>query len=699
MSRESAERARAAILHDLASPDEEVRRLAVERLPELPTDEARAGLLTALGDESWRVRKSAVERIVAEGDSEDLQTSLIHALADGENPGRRNSAYEALVGIGTSVTDRLVESLTSDDVDVRKLVLDTLAGIGDPDACAPVCRALSDPDPNVRGAAADALGVIGSAEAGSALHAAAVQADEDQLVRLSALRALALIEFAISVDELAPVLEVGVLRPAAYALLGRVGDRAAVACLLKGLDLNSRPSREAAMASLLGVLAKSDGQASLALVLDIREAALAADQLIPSAVERLEQADLSTRMMLIQFLGLCRDPRSVIPILEAGRDEAIAEISHATLESLGDLTFTVMQEAWADLDLELRTDACRLMGRVEASDDATTLLLGALDDVDAELRAAAARALGQRQCVEAMPELVRRLETAALDAEPESEDEVRALVEALVTLASPHCKDGSVAIEVIQRLSARLQGAKEELRLAIATVLGRIGRHEDEELVADLLRDPSARVRRAAVEALSRLEPGAASEPLRLALADESPLVRVAAAVALGNSSNAAVIDDLQRLIHDEDPRVSSAAVRSIGAHCQRDNVPVEQAVSLVEHALSGNGMVALAVVDALDLIGGQYAAEAALKVLDREEPEPVQAAVACIGANGDPETVAELVSLIAHSSWSVRAEAIQTLSDRGVKKAVPSILRRLETEQDSFVRDAINRALKRLED
>ena len=42
-------------------------------------------------------------------------------------------------------------------------------------------------------------------------------------------------------------------------------------------------------------------------------------------------------------------------------------------------------------------------------------------------------------------------------------------------------------------------------------------------------------------------------------------------------------------------------------------------------------------------------------------------------------------------------AEAIAALSDRSVAKAVPALLRRLETEQDDFVRDAMLRALDRL--
>ncbi len=700
MSTMAEAREREGILDDLASSDEELRRLAVERLVELPEDEALPRLLEALGDQSWRVRKSAVDRLVSCSAREELGAALIGALADGENSGRRNSAFEVLVGIGRPMTARLVETLASEDVDVRKLAVDALAGIADPEAAEPVCRCLQDPDANVRGAAADALGLIGGETSTRALRQVAVTEHEDQLVRLSALRALDDVGHPLGVDELAGVLEVSVLRPAAYALLGRRADEAAVACLLKGIDVAARTSREAAMEALVRVLSKRDGVEHDALVERIREATLASEHVIESSLSRLASADLATRMMLIQFLGLSGDSRIVVPILECGRDEAIAEVASSTLESLGATTVRALRDAWEELPLEARIDACSLLGRLDGECDPTALLLGALDDVHGELRAAAARALGERRCVDALPGLVRRLESAAMDAEPESEEEVAALIDGLVMLAERDDSNArSIAEDVIARLADRLEGAEDEVRLAIAGVLGRIGRHEDDELVARLLRDPNARVRRAAVEALSRLEPGAASEPLRLALADEAPLVRVAAAVALGQSTNPAVIDDLQRLIHDDDSRVSAAAVRSIGKHCREDKVPVERAVALIEHALDCDGMVVLAAVDALSMIGGDTAARAALPVLGRTEPEPAQAAVACIGEHGDPETVASLISLIGHESWSVRAEAIQTLADRNIERAVPAILRRLETEQDSFVRDSILRALKRLED
>jgi HEAT repeat protein len=75
-----------------------------------------------------------------------------------------------------------------------------------------------------------------------------------------------------------------------------------------------------------------------------------------------------------------------------------------------------------------------------------------------------------------------------------------------------------------------------------------------------------------------------------------------------------------------------------------------------------------------------------------------VREAVACIGAQNHSANLDRLLPLVSHPDWSVRAEAIQVLADRRVTKAVPTILRRLETEQDGFVRDAILRALEKLE-
>ena len=179
-------RDRESILEDLESTDEEVRRLAVERLTLLPSAEAIPVLVERLGDSSWRVRKAAIDRLAASAESSEATRRLVAALGDGENTSRRNAALEALMRCGREAVPTLIEASHDRDVDVRKQVVDALGGIGDESAAGRLVEMLGDPDPNVRGAAADALGAIGSARSVSALLAVANE-DEESLVRLSAL--------------------------------------------------------------------------------------------------------------------------------------------------------------------------------------------------------------------------------------------------------------------------------------------------------------------------------------------------------------------------------------------------------------------------------------------------------------------------------------------------------------------------------
>jgi HEAT repeat protein len=212
-----------------------------------------------------------------------------------------------------------------------------------------------------------------------------------------------------------------------------------------------------------------------------------------------------------------------------------------------------------------------------------------------------------------------------------------------------------------------------------------------------LLADPSPAVRRTAVEALVR-EP--APESLRIALADESALVRIAAAGVLAHCAAPTVLDDLACLTRDEDARVRAAAVRAVAtrAAAPGDGAGRERCFALLTAALEDEGAVALAAVEGLAGLGGAASARRTLVALERGEAEILRAALRCIGSHGDAECLERLLPLVSHREWSVRAEATQVLAERGFSRALPPILRRLETEQDDFVRSVILRALARLE-
>jgi HEAT repeat protein len=698
MTFEFDDRDRASVLRDLVGEDEEVRRLAVERVAALPVDEAIPHLVERIGDDSWRVRKAAVERLVACSERTRVVDALIMALGDGENTGRRNSAVEALVDCGSRAVPQLVAAMESQDPDVRKLVVDALAGIGDPRSAPALVGRRDDPDANVRSAIADALGAIGGEQAAGALQEVAVREDEEQFVRFSAMHALAALDVPVRARDLAPVLTDPVLRPAGLALLGRMDDDEADAVLLKALGSHSRSVRESAIGSLLRALARLDGAEADRLTARIREAIQASPLVVGSAVDRLNDSNLRTRLMLIQFLGLAQAEEAVVPMLLAAQDEALAEIAAANLEMLGAISEAAIDEAWTELDANARRDACQLFGRMTGSASASRLF-AALEDPSPELRNAAAASIGNRRLADALPLLVHRLECAAVEDDFERDEEVEVLTEALIELArSTPDSDPDVTEHAISLLTSSIEGAAETVRLAIATVIGRIGRHQDSQVVEFLMKDPSPLVRRAAVDALARLEPGEAGESLRLALADESPTVRIAAVGALGASQNIEVIDVLRCLAEDEDSDVRAAAVGTVGRRFASSPEAEHRALvtQLIDSALDDDAAVALAAVHTLREMDGATA-EHVLRVLDRPEAELVQEAVRCIGMNGDAASLEALIPMISHPDWTVRAETIQALADRGFEKAVPAVLRRLETEQDDFVRDTMLRALDRL--
>jgi len=693
-------RDRESIEHDLTSADAEVRRLAVERLPLLPPADALPTLAECLGDESWRVRKSAVVCLETVPEDWPVAEHLIRALADGDNPGRRNAAVEALVRIGRRMVEPLLAAVDSSDVDVRKLVVDALAGIGSERAVPRLSLLLADSDPNVRGAAADALGAIGGADAVRALVETALRDGEESLVRFSALRGLARLGVPVDAGALKSALSDPLLRPVAFAVLGRGDDPEAVGVLLAGLAAGSRAAREAACEALLHRVGRADPATAESLIARIRESALAAPLTIADAIRRLSEAELGVRLLLVQFLGIVRSSDSGVPLLLAARDEALAEVALATLASFADVADAEIDGCFPVLDVDVRTLACELLGRT-ASASGAQRLIAALEDAEPSVRVAAARGLACRADPSATTALVRRLEATAGDPEPEAEEERAAATDALVRIATAAPED-EARRGTLEMLAGGFDGAEVPVRLAMARVMREIGGPEHVEHMSLLVQDPSSEVRRTAVAALARMGPDAAAEMLRLALADEDASVRIVAAAALGEAAEPRVLPDLERLLTDEDGGVRAAAVRAIAGFAPAlagDAATRERIEALLRHALGDIAPVAIAALEAFERIGDTVSLGPVVAVLEHADAEVVQSAVRCLERHGRDEDLSGLLPLLGHDHWSVRAAAIEALASRRVRSALPAVLRHLEREQDEFVREVLLRALARLEE
>jgi len=688
---------RDSLIADLRHSDEEIRRLAVERLSLLAPGEAVAPLVDCLGDPSWRVRKAAVERLAALDDSAGTVRALVQALADGENSGRRNSALEALTRFGAVAVPVLVEASRDADVDVRKQAVDALAAIGAPAAAERLLELLADADANVRASAAEALGAIGT-QAATPLLLARVIGDAEPLVRLSALRSLARLEASLSLAELSPALADPLLRPAAYLLLGWSEDVGAEETLIKALTGPARSAREAAMEALVK-RASLAPPGEEALHVERLRAATADAPFLADALERLREAPLTTRLVLVQFLGWLARPDCVEPLLDAAEDEALREVVLGVLASAGPEVEAQVARLWPRLSDATRLSAAALLGRTRG-EAGEGLLQRALVAGEAALRGPVARALAERGTHAALPALVLALRAAAAaerdgDAsESELRSEIEGAIHELVLGAGPALGARAAAL-----LEAESEGAPEGFRLATARLLGRIGSTEHRQRIELLLSDPSAAVRRAAVEALAQVAPQQL-EPLRCALADETPLVRIGAATALAASGDPTVVADLAGMMDDAEPRVVAAVLRAL-ARCVKatdDEAARGRALLLLSVGLTHGGSSGLAALDALSAIGGEDVVTLALTALQSAEPELAEAAVACIGMHAARTQLSELLGSLAHPAWNVRARVAQVMQERRQVHAIPALIRQLEDERDDFVRGAILAALQCLE-
>ena len=78
------------------------------------------------------------------------------------------------------------------------------------------------------------------------------------------------------------------------------------------------------------------------------------------------------------------------------------------------------------------------------------------------------------------------------------------------------------------------------------------------------LKDPNSIVRKAAAEALGKLNDTSAVEPLVELLDDEDPEVRAEAAASLGKLNDTRAVEPLIRLLDDKDIWVKEETIRSL---------------------------------------------------------------------------------------------------------------------------------------
>jgi HEAT repeat protein len=554
---------------------------------------------------------------------------------------------------------------------VRKFVLDILGDIGDEGSVPAMLPALSDPDENVRAAAAENLGKLGAAEAVPRLLDAMEQAD--LWLRFTILEALARIGQAVPVARLLEFSGEKLLRKALFDCLGRIGGMDAVPALLEGLTDDMRNVREAAIIALDRIAATWPGSIDEALT------GLAGSPAAEGVAAALESADAALAQAALRLLRSIGDGRFAPRLLALFENELLRVEAAAALVAMGPAAASSLLELWPAASGRTRTWLASLLGETRCVEGLALLRTG-LSDSDAELQLICAQALGKLGEAAAIAPLAETLCAAG--------EEVReAAMQALCRLSGGHPQ------EVLQRLRPLLADDNAELRMHVVTIFGQMESHEVADCLAFAMKDESPLVRRAAVRAYESRSGEKQLPTLMLALTDEDAEVRRLAAESLGLTADRQAIAPLELALQDEDIWVRAAAVRSLGRLGGVDVfAPIGRALQ------DPVGLVAIAALESLAELGAERALPAMVQSLRHGDEEVVNAALNLLAALGQRDWLPAAVEpLLNHRHWEVRSTFVRVLASLEGAACRLLLEERLLVEGEELVRQLIQDILAEL--
>jgi HEAT repeat protein len=368
---------------------------------------------------------------------ERIWLGLRRALKD-EDWQVRQAAAEALGKIGSPAVPALLEALKDGNWRARKAAAEALGKIGDRQALPALLEALKDRDEDVLRVAAEALGKIGDPQAVPALMEALKDRDGD-------------------------------VRRAAAGALGSIGDRQILPALLNALKDEKWWVREAVAEALgkIGVPA------------------------IPALLKALKDRDGDVRRAAAKALGEIGDPQAVPALLEALKNEEwwVREAAAEALGKIGDpQAILALLETLKDSDWLVCWAAAEALGSI-GDPQILPALLNALKDENLWVRRAAAKALGKIGDRQAVPALLEALKDKWMCSKA---------ARALGSLGDP------------QAVPALMEALKDEewgVREAAAWALGKIGDRQAVPALLETLKDEDEDVRWAATMALWKLLP------------------------------------------------------------------------------------------------------------------------------------------------------------------------------------------------
>lgn len=563
---------------------------------------------------------------------------LISQLGSADESARRY-AVEDLGDTGAAGAIAPLSAMLQDaSAAVREAAIDALVRIGGADTVRAVLPALSSDHAPMRNAACVVLERIGEC---AVQPLAALLSDERKDVRKFAVDVLAAIGNAAAHQALIRALQdtdANVAIAAAEAL-GRTGDQRAVAAMARSLKANTW--MRCAVAKSLGCIG--------------------GDEAVRILTDLLGDSDDMVVFVAIQALGAVGDELSLQYMLHllGHANPMIVEAAIAATEAIINRTAPqVWREARHAIPLQ---PVVALTAHAQPA-----------------MRRSAAALLGKIGNGATLAPLVVALAADQNRDEPEVR---QALADAILSLAP-----GEVGPATTLLTAA---GTSPAARCELIDVLGRLGKPEAFEAVAQMTRHEDHRVRRVAARCLGSLDAERAGPVLRRCLGDRDGHVRAHAVRGLGALLSSTAVPALTPLLADTCQLVRAAAAWAV-ATIGGDEV-IDCLNGLVDLLQDPYPDVRAAAAEALARIGSPAALAALLAFIQQAEPDRQLAGIRALAA-APPGGAADdaLRDVLATRQPAAQVEALRCLAARGAAIPDARLAELLSSDQGNVRRAAV---------
>ncbi|MDR1489219.1 MAG: HEAT repeat domain-containing protein [Desulfovibrio sp.] len=584
--------------------------------------------------------QEAVDRALRKIGGPAVVHAVIPLLRSDDAP-ERNIAMDLLRVLGNSDLPAVQELLRDEDADVRIFASDILGSTGSALAVPALCHALlNDPEVNVRYQAAVSLGQLAFPEAAPCLNSAL---DDEEWVQFSVIESLTKIKDASSIGAMVKALGKSseLVASSIVDALGEMGNIKAVPLLLKGLDNSPSPLCNKIVRAVLNIV----GGRSLTLLgtKDCRRLA----GYLPSALEDEDKDIQDAAIRGFAALGGEGATTCVLRHLTRLDPENDAQRVAEAVDALVKIGKTPeLYEALRGGDDHLAAIAMEVMLRVD-EEGTIPLLIAIFPERGRDMQRQIIQQLATRAGREHQAFFLGVLENCkdgnivreALHFLGRKGDPAPVLDKILPFLSHPYNDVKDAALEAcialhtpeVEEIFRSLAKNADALQRMIGVYgLGFFDIGNSLELLRDALDDPSAEVRKVAVEAFGRCSSleGECRGLIENMLHDESRDVRLAVYDTLRLNPDERFFQSLINGLEDDDAWVRIRCAERLG------EFKVDEAIGpLVGMLADENPLIVVKIVSVLASLGGETAFRALMPLLDHPDGDVREAVEAAINA------------------------------------------------------------------